>query len=117
APGDHRIRDAELAAIPRSLLEVVADELVLAFARLEPRRELLVLLGARALRHRAVRRVADQRVAEAEAVLAGEGGPLRPHELLAHEREKRRGDLAPFVGRRELHHGAAPELLADDGRA
>jgi hypothetical protein len=67
----------ELGPVPIRLLEVVAEDLLvfgqaLAGRPLEPLREPLVEVGALLLGHRAVRGVADQEVAEAERVLAGE---------------------------------------------
>ena len=65
-------RSPEIGSAAESLLEVVADELVVsAAASLEPRREALVQLGAARLRDALVGGVADQHVEEAEAVLAG----------------------------------------------
>ena len=63
------------------LLEVVADELVqldqLAAMLLQPGREALVQLGSRRLRQRVVRGVADQQMAEAEAVVVPRTAPCR----------------------------------------
>ena len=73
---DLGVGPAELASVARRLLEVVADDLVeldqLARVRVEPVGEALVQLGARLLRQRVVRGVADQQVAEPERVVAGE---------------------------------------------
>ena len=62
---------------------------------LEPGGEALVQVGARRLRQRLVGGVADQEVAEAEAVLAGELRPVGPDQLLADERGQARRHLAP----------------------
>src|SRR6266852_6996147 len=80
------IRSAECGAVLRRPLEVVADELVLTVVALEPRGKPLVQLAPRSLRHCRVRRVADESMAEAEAVVADERRLLRAHELLAHKR-------------------------------
>ena len=75
----------------------------------------LVQLGAEPLRHRVVGGVADQDVAEAEAVLAGEGARVRLDQPLADERLQAAGDLADLLRRREVGHGAPPEDLPDHG--
>ena len=66
----------ELGAVAAGLLEVVAEDLVqldeLGAVLLEPGREALVEVCAGRLRQRVVGGVADQEVAEAEAVLARE---------------------------------------------
>ena len=71
----------ELGAVAAGLLEVVAEDLVqldeLGAVLLEPGGEALVQLGADRLRQRVVGGVADQQVAEAEAVLARELRPCR----------------------------------------
>ena len=74
----------ELAPVARRLLEVVADELVLLLALVEPAREPLVQVAPELLRQRVVGGVADQQMAEAELVVAG-----RADELLADERAER----------------------------
>ena len=61
---------------------------------LEPGRVALVQVGAELLRHRLVRRLADQDVPEAEAVDAGERRPVRGDQLLADERAEALLDLA-----------------------
>ena len=64
---------AELAPVQHRLLEVVADDLVLLDeldVLLDPEREALVQVGARLLRQRLVRGVADEEVPEAERVVA-----------------------------------------------
>ncbi len=91
------MRKTELGPVVRGLLEVVGEELVLAVVCAEPPGELFVQPSAHALRHLAVGRVADQRVTEAEAVLARERGLTGPHELLAHEREQHGRDARPLV--------------------
>ena len=82
---------------------------------LEPGGEALVQVGAGRLGERVVGRVADQQVAEAEAVLARDLRPVRPDQLLADERGEARGDLR-LLGRERLD-GAAVEDLALDRAA
>src|SRR5205814_2120214 len=115
--GERRVAPAELEAVEICQLEVVADELGLALSPFEPARESFVQLRARSLGNLRIRRVADQRVAEAEAVVAEERRCLRAHELLADEREQGRSDRAALAVRGELGDRTAPELLADDGGA
>ena len=89
ASSDSHDRPAELDAIAIRLLEVVADDLVqvgaFANARLDPAGELLVQRRTDLFRHRLVRRVADQDVAEPETVLADEAPPVGTDQLLADE--------------------------------
>ena len=82
-------------SVPVRLLEVVADDLVALdeVVLREPVGEALVQLGARRLRQRLVGRVADEQMAEAEALVVGERRRRRADELLAHER--RRGATRP----------------------
>ena len=80
------------------------------------RGEALVELGARLLRERVVRRVADEDVPEPERVVAGKPRPLRPHELLAHERRADALETSAVLGRERLH-GRAVEDLPLDGAA
>ena len=96
------------------LLEVVAEELVRRVVELEPAGEALVEVGARPLRDPGVGGVPDQRVPEAEAVLAGNARDCRLDELAADEPQQRRPEGLVAVA--EGRHGAGPELLADDGR-
>ena len=109
----------ELGAVAAGLLEVVAEDLVqldeLGPVLLQPGGEALVEVGAGRLGQRLVGGVADQQVAEAEAVLARELRPVRPDQLLADERGQARGDLG-LLGR-ECLHGAAVEDLALDRAA
>ncbi len=80
------VEASEVRPIPGRLLQVVAGDLVeaapLAF---QPADEALVQLRPKLLRHRPVGRVADEQVAEAIAVRAGEGRPRRPDQILADE--------------------------------
>ena len=109
----------ELGAVAAGLLEVVAEDLVqldeLGPVLLQPGCEALVEVGAGRLRQRVVGGVADQQVAEAEAVLAGELRPVRPDQLLADERGQARRHLG-LVGCERLD-GAAVEDLALDRAA
>ena len=82
-----RVDRGELHAIAVRLLQVVADDLVLLREAdlVEPVRKSLVQLGAELLRHRFIRRVANQQVPEPERVLAGQVGPVGPDQLLPNE--------------------------------
>ena len=106
----------ELGAVAAGLLEVVAEDLVqldeLGPVLLQPGCEALVELGAGRFRQRVVGGVADQQVAEAEAVLAGELRLVGPDQLLAHERGQARRHLG-LLGCERLD-GAAVEDLALD---
>ena len=110
---------AELCAVVVGLFEVVAEDLValdeLGVVVFEPVGEALVQLGPGCLGERVVGGVADQDVAEAERVLAGERGPVGPDQLLAHQRGQPRGHL--LLGRGEGLDGAAVEELALDRAA
>ena len=112
---------AELDPEAVGLLEVVADDLVelgaVAGVALGPGGQALVQLRAEPLRHRVVGGVADEDVAEAEAVLAGEGARVGLDQPLAHERLQAAGDLADLVRRRQVGDGAPPEDLSDHGGA
>ena len=79
---------------------------------LEPGREARVQIRANGLRECVVGGVADQDVAEAEAVVACELGPVGPDQLLADERRQTWSDLGLI--RRERLDGAAVEDLALD---
>ena len=85
---------AELGAVAVAPLEVVAEDLVecdeLGAVLFQPGGEALVQLGAGRLRERVVGGVADQQVAEAEPVLAGELRPVGPDQPLADERGQTR---------------------------
>ena len=79
--GQGRVGLSELLLVAGGLLEVVAEDLVqldqLLSALLEPVGEALVQLRPGRLRERVVGGVADQQVAEAEAVLAARTAPCR----------------------------------------
>ena len=84
---------AELGPIPVRLLEVVGQDLFVVghpWARdvLEPTGESLVHLCSGALGHRLVGRIANQDVAEAEAIVAWEDRSVRADQLLPHERHQ-----------------------------
>ena len=68
---------------------MVAHDLVLldeiCAALVEPRREPLVQLGARRLRQRVVRGVADEEVPEAVRIITGQRRALGPNQILAHK--------------------------------
>jgi hypothetical protein len=76
---------------------VVAEELVqldeLGAVLLQPGCEALVQLGAGRFWQRVVGRVADQQVAEAGAVFVDELRPVRPDQLLSHERGQARRQM------------------------
>ena len=103
---------SELVSIEVGLLEVVAEELVRGVVKLEPADEALVEVGACPLRDPGVGRVPDQRVPEAETVLAGDARHGGLDELAADEPEQRRPES--LVAAVEGGHGSGPELLADD---
>ena len=111
------VRRPELHAVPVGLLEVVAEDLVqldeIRAVSFEPRGEALVKLGARRLRQRVIRRVADQQVQEAERILARELRLVGPHELLAHQRAEAGHRLELLRG--ESLHSPAMEDSAFDG--
>ena len=94
-------------------LEIVVD--ALAELLLEPARVLLVQSGAELLRHRVVRGVADQDVAEAKAVVGGEEGAIGAEELLANEAQEMHADAFPHVDGEELRDRAAVEQPPFDG--
>ena len=95
---------------------MVADELVqlnqFGTVQLQPCGEALVQLGADCLRKRFVGCVADQQVAEAEAVVACDYRPVRPDQLPAHERSESWRDLR-FLRRKCLHPAAVEHLALD----
>ena len=95
---------------------MVADDLVeldqLRAARLEPGRESLMELGACGFRQPVVRRVPDQQMTEAEAVLARKHRPIRADQLLAHKGREPGRHLALPRGKR-LDSAAVEELALD----
>ena len=107
----------ELGPVAAGLLEVVAEDLVqldeLGAVLLEPGREALVEVRAGRLRQRVVGRVADQEVAEAEGVLAGELRPCPSRISSLRTSAARRGVTWRLVGCERLD-GAAVEDLALD---
>ena len=93
---------SELGLVPVRVFEVVADDLLelgdpVARLAFEPAGETLMQVRPRPLRHRTVRRVADQDVAEPERVLPREPRPIGVHELLAQERLQVRADARTVV--------------------
>ena len=117
--GQGRVGLSELLLVAGGLLEVVAEDLVqldqLVSALLQPGGEALVQLGPGRFRERVVGGVADQQVAEAEAVLARELRLVGTDQLAAHERGQARRHLRLL--RCERLHGAAVEDLALDRAA
>ena len=80
----------ELCVVAARLLQVIAEDLLLldqpfSGHLLEPAREAAVQIRAHLLRDRRIRRVADQEVAEAVGVGAGDRAARRLQELLADE--------------------------------
>ena len=67
---------------------MIGDDLVGRRAPLEPFRDRRVQLGAHALRHAGVRRVANQHVVEAKRLLSGELRPVRDDQPATHERDE-----------------------------
>ena len=110
---------SELGRVAGRLLEVVADDLVALDERVavlvEPVGKAGMQVGADRLGKRVVGSVADQQVAEAIAVVAGELGAVGTDELAAHERGEPGRDLRLLRG--ERLHAAAVEDLAFDGAA
>jgi hypothetical protein len=83
---------------------------------LEPIGEPLVQLSPQLLRHRLVRLVADQQVAEAERLLTGQRAVLGTDQLLAHERHQRRAEPVSLLRRGELLDRTEEEALPDRRR-
>ncbi len=113
---DGRVGAVELRPIAVGLLEVVADDLV-ALDELvpgEPVGEALVQLGACRLRQRLVRRVADEEMPKAEALVLGKGRARRADQLLADERGEVRLDDVAHGGWRQLGDRTPVEHLALD---
>ena len=105
---------AELAPVAHRLLEVVADERVVAGAvAVEPDGRAFVQVGAVGFGQARVGGVAEEDVVEGVAVVARVGGRGGVDEAGAREREQVAGDLA--VG--ERGDGAEGELASDDGSA
>src|SRR5205823_14776045 len=109
-------RQSELLPVATGLLEVVAHDLVQldepTAVSLEPPRESLVQLRPRSLRQRVVGRVADEKVAEAEAILARKLRRLGPDQRSADERREAPGHVR-FFGRERLDRPAVEELALD----
>ena len=116
AVGELGVRLPELRLVSGCLLEVVADDLVAldqgVAVLVEPVGEAGVQVGTDRLGERVVGGIADQQMAEAVAVVAGELGAVGADELVAHERGEPGRDLR-LLGRQRLH-GAAMEDLALD---
>ena len=79
--GEHPSVRTQLPAVARGLLEMEAEDLVeldeVASALLEPVREALVELGPNRFRQPVIRGIADEQVAEAKGVVAGQLRPVR----------------------------------------
>jgi hypothetical protein len=80
----------------------------------QPVRITLVQCGSLPFRNCLVSRVSDQDVAEAEGVITGNGRPIGPDQLLAHEREQVSADLVSVRFGQELGHRASVEEPAFD---
>ena len=110
---------SELALVAGRLLEVVADDLVAldegVAVLVEPVGEAGMQIGADRLGKRVVGGVADQQVAEAVAVVAGNQSTVGTHELAPDECGEPGRDLR-LLGSERLH-AAAVEDLAFDGAA
>ena len=117
ALGKCRIRSSQLGLVAGGLLQVVAEELVELDEILlgEPVSEPLVKLRTVGLRQRLVRRVADQQVVKAEAVLACDLCAVGADQLPPHQRGQPRRHLVAVA--REGPDCAAMEDLALDGSA
>ncbi len=81
----------------------------------EPVRQSLVELRPELFRHRPVRRIADQEVAEAKRLLVRHERGLGANELLTHEARQLFVELGPELRRDKLDHGPSMEDLALDG--
>src|SRR5712691_2813548 len=109
---DYRIRRSDLLAVPRSLFEVVARDLVLLdemHMHVEPRRELLVQGCTRLLRHRLIGCVTYEQMTEAERLVTGNRGLLGADQFLADKRQQVRSDSGPNQFRRKFEDGATVE--------
>ena len=107
---------AELDEIAVRGLEVIAEDLLLLLDAVsshafEPSCEAFVVLRPELLRHRLVRRIADQQMTEAERVIAGDRRPGGPHELLPHQRHHVLRDLGPESRGCQLSNRAQEEPL------
>ena len=80
------VRAAQLDLVPCRLLEVEPDDLVLFSTLVEPDGDSLVEVGANRLGERLVRGIADEDVAEAVCLVAGNLRGLWPDQLLTDER-------------------------------
>ena len=107
--------EPEPVAAPASLLEVKADDLVLAvLGAREPVREAFVELRAQLLRQPVVGRLLDEHVAEAEGVLAGEGRRVRLDQLPAHQGHQMLAELGALAQGEERSDRARLEVAALD---
>ena len=118
--GGARVERSDRGTVLEGLFQVVADDL-LEFAEPVPGRSLepggvaLVQIGPRVLRQRAIGGVADQAMAEAESLLAGEVGGVRADQIPADE--SLQAVLERRVERRaEFADGAAVKHQALDRR-
>jgi hypothetical protein len=113
--GVHR---PELAPQAVGLFQVVGEQLrvlaqPLAGGPLQPAGEALVQLGAERLGQAGVGGVAEQRVAEAERLLAGDVRGRRADQLPAHQRAQVAADRLRVGAGRQLGHRVPVERLAD----
>ena len=110
------VRLSELRVIAGGLLEVVADDLVAldesVAVLVEPVCEARVQVGADSLGEGVVGSVADQQVAEAVAVVAGDLSAVGTEELAPHECCEPGRDLS-LLGRKRLHTAAVEDLALD----
>ena len=115
ALGKRPIRLTQLCAIASGLLEVEAEDLVhldqIGPALLQPVREALVQLCANRFRQAVVRGIANEEVAEAKGVVAGQLRAIGPDQLLADEPGQSRDDRP--VLRQRLHRPAVEDLALD----
>ena len=115
ADGEDRVRPAELMLVAGGLLEVKAEDLVELHEPatvLEPVGEALVQLRPHGFRERVVGGVADQQVAEAEAVLARELSLLGMNQVPPHESGQPRGHLR-LLRHQRLHDAPVEDLALD----
>jgi hypothetical protein len=115
---ESRVGRPELDPVAMRLLQVVADDLVgslVAQLGRQPVRVTPVQRRALPLRDRLVGRVANEDMAEAEAVVARHSRPIGPDHLLPHEREQMGADLASLALRKKLEDSATVEEPSFDG--
>ena len=115
-PGS-RVVAAELRPVAPCLLDVIAEDLlvrpsVVTHLVLQPVGETLVQVGPHLFGNATVGRVSDQVMAEPERIVTRKLGPVRPDELLAHQRQQMLADLGADLSRQQIADRATVEQLA-----